>query len=185
VGGAPRHSPVPAAPRVFRSSQRARSLLASRNADLSSLLTHALCQDPGHTNAEVGGVAGDNDPLDVVEIGSAARPTGSVVAVKPLGVFAMIDDGELDWKLIAIAVDDAKAPLVSCVADVERVFPGELQRIREWFRDYKTPDGKPQNAFGYNDECKDVGFAMGVVEETHGFYRALMEGRTKSDLSLV
>jgi inorganic pyrophosphatase len=45
---------------------------------------------------------GDNDPVDVVEIGSKALATGSVTAVKILGVLAMIDDGELDWKMIGI-----------------------------------------------------------------------------------
>lgn len=42
---------------------------------------------------------GDNDPVDVVEIGSQALAVGSVTKVKPLGVLAMIDDGELDWKV--------------------------------------------------------------------------------------
>ncbi len=40
-------------------------------------------QDPAHTNAEAGNVAGDNDPVDVVEIGAAAHPTGAVVPVRP------------------------------------------------------------------------------------------------------
>ena len=39
--------------------------------------------------------------------------------VKPLGVLAMIDDGELDWKVITIAADDEKAALVNDVPDVE------------------------------------------------------------------
>ena len=42
---------------------------------------------------------GDNDPVDVVEIGQAECAMGSVTPVKPLGVLAMIDDGELDWKV--------------------------------------------------------------------------------------
>ena len=41
---------------------------------------------------------GDNDPVDVVEIGSRQLEQGGVYPVKPLGVYAMIDDGELDWK---------------------------------------------------------------------------------------
>ena len=40
--------------------------------------------------------------------------------VKPLGVYAMIDDGELDWKVIAISLDDPKAAMVNDVADVEK-----------------------------------------------------------------
>merc|ERR1711988_1317641 len=48
---------------------------------------------------------GDDDPLDVVEIGSAALSMGSITPVKALGVLAMIDDGELDWKIVAISQD--------------------------------------------------------------------------------
>ena len=40
--------------------------------------------------------------------------------------------------------------------------PGELEKVLIWFRDYKMPDGKPQNKFGYNDKCLNKAFAMGV-----------------------
>ena len=66
---------------------------------------------------------GDNDPVDVVEIGSETLVAGGVYAVKPLAVLAMIDDGELDWKVAAIRVDDPKANLVNDVEDVERCCP--------------------------------------------------------------
>ena len=46
-------------------------------------------------------VLGDGDPIDAVEIGGAALGMGSVTAVRPLGVLAMIDEGELDWKCAA------------------------------------------------------------------------------------
>ena len=35
---------------------------------------------------------------------------GDVIQVKVLGVLAMIDEGETDWKLIAINAEDADAP---------------------------------------------------------------------------
>ena len=40
--------------------------------------------------------------------------------VKPLGVYAMIDDGELDWKIIAISTADPLADKLNDVEDVER-----------------------------------------------------------------
>ncbi len=43
-----------------------------------------------------------------------------------------------------------------------REFPGQLQKILEWFRDYKIPDGKPANAFGYDNKCMNKEFAMKV-----------------------
>lgn len=41
---------------------------------------------------------GDNDPLDVCEIGLRIVPTGDVRQVKIIGVLAMIDEGEMKWQ---------------------------------------------------------------------------------------
>lgn len=38
----------------------------------------------------------------------------------------MIDDGELDWKIIAINAEDPKAPSVNDIEDVERYGPPHL-----------------------------------------------------------
>ena len=61
--------------------------------------------------------------VDVVEISERVAAMGEVYAVKPLAVLAMIDDGELDWKIIAIRADDPKAALMNDVEDVEREMP--------------------------------------------------------------
>jgi len=127
---------------------------------------------------------GDNDPVDVVEIGSAACEMGGVYPVKPVGVYAMIDDGELDWKVIAISTADPKADAINDVEDVEREFPGELEKIKVWFRDYKTPDGKPQNGYGYDDKCLNKEFTMGVIAETNAFYNKLKSGARVNDEGL-
>lgn len=118
---------------------------------------------------------GDNDPIDVVEIGSASLPMGSVKEVKALGVLAMIDDGELDWKVLAIATDDPLAAEYNNIDDVpEAVTAG----IREWFRWYKTPDDKPINAFGFDEKYLDVDVAKEVIEETHEAWKKLRSGET-------
>merc|ERR1712190_368725 len=74
--------------------------------------------------------SGDNDPLDVVEIGSRVLALGSVEPVKPLGVLAMIDDGELDWKVIAISANDPLAADLEDISDVEEHCPGMISGIR-------------------------------------------------------
>ncbi|GAX73317.1 hypothetical protein CEUSTIGMA_g771.t1 [Chlamydomonas eustigma] len=136
-------------------------------------------EDPSHTHSELM-CEGDNDPLDVVEIGTRPCRTGGVYQVKPLGVFAMIDDGELDWKVVAICVDDPMAHLLKDVEDVQKHLPGTLDKIHEWFRDYKIPDGKPPNKFGYDAECKDKAFALQVIQETHEAYLGLKSGQCKA-----
>jgi inorganic pyrophosphatase len=122
---------------------------------------------------------GDNDPVDVVEIGSESLPSGSVSPVKVLGVLAMIDDGELDWKVIAIRGEDPLAKSLSDIGDVERELPGVVSGIREWFRWYKTPDGKPLNAFGFDEKALDRAFALTVIDETHHHYLDLVAGKSE------
>jgi inorganic pyrophosphatase len=65
-------------------------------------------EDPTHKHPETGAF-GDNDPLDVCEIGSANGVRGEIKQVKVLGVIALIDEGETDWKVIAIDINDPLA----------------------------------------------------------------------------
>lgn len=65
-------------------------------------------------------IQGDNDPVDVVEIGGTPLETAGVYSVKALGAYAMIDDGELDWKVICIRADNPLAPKLNDITDVER-----------------------------------------------------------------
>jgi len=134
-------------------------------------------EDPNVVHPETK-CAGDNDPLDVVEIGSAALAQGSVEPVKVLGVLAMIDDGELDWKVIAISKNDKLAAELNDIGDVETKCPGVISGIREWFRWYKTPDNKPINAFGFDEKALDKKMALEVVEETNHAWKSLMAGKT-------
>lgn len=132
-------------------------------------------------------LGGDNDPTDVVDISSEPCEIGGVYKVKPLGAYAMLDDGEVDWKIIVINADDPKAADLNDVDDIETEFPGELTKILEWFRDYKIPGGDPANEFGYNNTALDREFTMKVVNETHELYNSLRSGARPNteELSLI
>jgi inorganic pyrophosphatase len=127
-------------------------------------------------DADVGGAFGDDDPVDVVEIGKASLAMGSFTAVKILGCLSMIDDGELDWKMIAISAEDEFADKINDVDDIEEYYPGTVSGVREWFRWYKTPDDKPVNGFGHGEKALGAAKAKEVIEETHGFYKNLLSG---------
>jgi inorganic pyrophosphatase len=122
---------------------------------------------------------GDGDPLDVVEIGSSSLEMGSITSVKPLGALAMIDDGELDWKLIAINSADPLAADLNDISDVESKCPGVVSGIREWFRWYKTPDGKPLNAFGYGEAALTKSESMDIIKDLQKEWKNLYEGTTE------
>ncbi|KAK5150485.1 Inorganic pyrophosphatase [Oleoguttula sp. CCFEE 6159] len=129
---------------------------------------------------------GDNDPLDVCEIGELVATPGEVKQVKILGVMALLDEGETDWKTMVIDVNDPLAPKLNDIEDVERHLPGLLRATNEWFRIYKIPDGKPENQFAFSGECKNKKYATDVVRECAEAWEKLITGKTnRGDISLV
>lgn len=139
-------------------------------------------EDPTHKDSNTDQL-GDNDPIDVCDIGSKVHPIGSVIQVKVLGILAMIDEGETDWKVIVIDTADENADQINNLEDVEKVKPGYLDATREWFRIYKRPDGKPFNVFAFDGEYKDKAFAENIIQETHEFWKSAINGEKDSKLS--
>merc|ERR1712048_1147262 len=139
-------------------------------------------EDPTHTDANTQ-CKGDNDPIDVCEIGEKVQPRGAVIKVKVLGVLAMIDEGETDWKVIVIDVTDPEADNMNSLEGVEKVKPGFLDATREWFRRYKVPDGKPLNEFAFDEQYKDAKFATEIINETHQFWKQAIGGEKDQKLS--
>ncbi|KAH7170922.1 inorganic pyrophosphatase [Dactylonectria macrodidyma] len=134
-------------------------------------------EDPNSIHPETK-AKGDNDPLDVCEIGELVGYTGQVKQVKVLGVMALLDEEETDWKVIVIDVNDPLASKLNDVEDVERHLPGLLRATNEWFRIYKIPDGKPENQFAFTGECKNKTYAMEVVRECAEAWDRLITGKT-------
>ncbi|CAN0432557.1 unnamed protein product [Lampetra fluviatilis] len=141
-------------------------------------------EDPSHKDADTG-CCGDNDPIDVCEIGSRVCARGEVVQVKVLGCLALIDEGETDWKLIAIDVNDPDAASLHDIEDVRRLKPGYLEATIDWFRLYKIPDGKPENEFAFGGQFKNKEFALRVVRETHAFWKSLVSRKDAGELSCL
>ena len=77
---------------------------------------------------------GDNDPLDVCEIGEQVGYVGQVKQVKVLGIMALLDEGETDWKVLVVDVQDPLASKLNDIEDVERHLPGLIRATNEWFR---------------------------------------------------
>jgi len=91
---------------------------------------------------------------------------------------ALIDEGETDWKVIVIDVNDPLAAKLNDVEDVETHLPGLLRATNEWFRIYKIPDGKGENQFAFSGECKNKKYAMEVIKECADAWEKLVSGKT-------
>jgi len=133
-------------------------------------------EDPTHIHPDAMGCRGDNDPLDVCEIGLRIVNPGGIRPVKILGVLCMIDDGEADWKVVVIDAEDKWAPFLNDISDVEKQLPGTLNAIREWFRTYKIPDGKPPNVFGLDERFMDKAYTMQLIKECNFAWKELITG---------
>ncbi|KAJ3488212.1 hypothetical protein NLI96_g3006 [Meripilus lineatus] len=146
-------------------------------------------EDPNHTHAETK-AKGDNDPLDVCEIGEQVGFVGQVKQVKVLGIMALLDEGETDWKVLVVDVRDPLASKLNDIEDVERHLPGLVRATNEWFRIYKIPDGKPENQFAFSGEAKNKKYATEIIHECHEAWRRLLSGEVPAktpgyDLSIA
>jgi len=112
------------------------------------------------------GNGGDNDPLDVMEVGSVPLEMGSIHPCRILGSLELIDEGETDHKVICINVADPDANNIHSMADLEKVKPGTEALLLDWLKRYKTSDGKGENTLA-QDEPTSVAEAMEIVAETH------------------
>ena len=65
-----------------------------------------------------------------------------------------------------------------------REMPGELEKIMQWFKTYKLPDGKPESSFGFDEKPVDRELARQVISETHDAYKALQSGQRLNDAGL-
>lgn len=115
---------------------------------------------------------GDGDPIDIVDVSGAPLPTGSVCAARVLGVLALIDQGETDWKIIV----EALRPGGEVYGSLEKVPRDMKNAIVRWMRDYKTADGKKPNELAFNGEIRGTEEALDAIHSCSCQYSALMAG---------
>ena len=53
----------------------------------------------------------------------------------------------MDWKIIAMEVNEAKEKGIKNQEDFLRLYPGGIDEIKDWFRMYKTLEGGKENEF--------------------------------------
>lgn len=124
------------------------------------------------------GFRGDNDPLDVLELSSDQIEMGKVVQVKVLGALGLIDEGEADWKILTINVQDPLAAKLNDITDLDQFFLGVT---RDWFRVYKIPAGKKENQFMNNGVYLDKKAALKIIEKSHLAWKNLLDA-TQNEL---
>lgn len=103
--------------------------------------------------------AEDNDPVDVLVVMSEGVVPGCLLDARVLGVLGMIDGGERDDKIIAVANDDVVYAHVQELSDLPKV---TLDAIRVFFKDYKALETKVVKV---DDSYGDKAVAYSTIEK--------------------
>ncbi|KAI7862846.1 inorganic pyrophosphatase [Spinellus fusiger] len=132
-------------------------------------------EDPNHITPE-SNTLGDNDPIDVLEIGEHVAQIGEIKQVKLLGILGLIDQHQTDWKVLAIDVNDRLASKLNDIEDVEKEMPGLIDETVRLLVVYKTPTGRKRNKIMFHGKPQNKNYAMQRVLETYDYWRALVNG---------
>ena len=81
----------------------------------------------------------DHDPLDILVLSQIDIRSLCEVNAKVIGVMRMVDQGEADDKIIAVAADDMS---VSHINDISELPAHQLLELRNFFEDYKKLEHK-------------------------------------------
>ncbi len=81
----------------------------------------------------------DNDPLDILVMCQVDIVPLCIVSAKVIGVMRMIDGGEADDKIIAVAEGD---PSVNHINDISELPPHFRSELKSFFEDYKKLENK-------------------------------------------
>jgi inorganic pyrophosphatase len=124
---------------------------------------------PVHYPGDYGFIPGtlglDGDPLDVLVLLESATFPGCLMEVRPIGVLRMVDQGQGDEKILAVAESD---PVYREVNDYPQMFTHTLREIEHFFSVYKSLEGKQTEIAGW----EGVEVARKIISEGH---RRLME----------
>lgn len=109
-------------------------------------------------------LGGDGDPVDVLVYAQHAIMPGAVIAVRPVGVLVMEDDGGQDEKILAVPVDKMH-PMFSSIkeyTDLPRIL---LDEIEHFFTHYKDLEkGKWVKIKGWEGSDKAKALILEGVE---------------------
>lgn len=113
---------------------------------------------------------GDKDPLDILVITSVAIQPLTLVEAKVIGVMQMIDSGDADDKIIAVAAND---PSVNHLNNIEELPQHFFNEIRNFFEEYKKLENKKVIVEDFGNKEK----ALTIIQEAIDFYKVTFSNK--------
>src|SRR5688572_11968955 len=112
----------------------------------------------------------DGDPLDILVLCSQSIQPLCLVEATIIGNMQMIDSGEKDDKIIAVATKDPSVNHIKAVDEMPRHFFLEL---KNYFEQYKVLENKQVQI----DEFQEREAAYKIITEAINMYKEKMAGR--------
>jgi inorganic pyrophosphatase len=111
-----------------------------------SRVLYSPFQYPGDYGFVPGTIAEDGEPLDVLALVTHPSFPGCVSLVRPIAVLDMVDEGQPDHKIIAVAVRDPRHTPIEEMAQA----PAHVRKeIEHFFEIYKELEGKRSRIEGW------------------------------------
>jgi inorganic pyrophosphatase len=106
----------------------------------------------------------DKDPLDILVITSQSVQALCLMEAKVIGVMQMIDSGDADDKIIAVAAHD---PSVNHYNNIEEIPPHFFDELRHFFEEYKKLENKTVTVNEFGDKAT----ALAIIEDAIKLYK--------------
>ncbi len=106
----------------------------------------------------------DKDPLDILVITSQPVQALCLMEAKVVGVMQMVDSGDADDKIIAVAAND---PSVKHYNNMEELPKHFFDELRHFFEEYKKLENKTVVVEDFGDKHT----ALKVIEDAIQFYK--------------
>ena len=110
----------------------------------------------------------DNDPLDILVLSQATIVPMCIVSAKVIGVMRMLDGGELDDKIIAVAANDMSINHIEDISELPHHF---FMELRNFFEDYKKLERKTVEV----ENFQDAEIAKKIIMKSFDDFQALIE----------
>ena len=111
----------------------------------------------------------DNDPLDIVVLSQITVVPMCIVEAKVIGVMRMLDQGELDDKIIAVASHDMSVNHLEDISELPKHF---FKELKNFFEDYKKLEKKEVRI----EKFQNAEVAYKIVQQSMLDYQKLIKG---------
>ncbi|MCR9154286.1 MAG: inorganic diphosphatase [Croceimicrobium sp.] len=109
----------------------------------------------------------DKDPLDIVVLSQISVVPMCMVSARVIGVMRMLDGGELDDKIIAVAENDMSVNHINDISELPVHF---LKELKNFFEDYKKLENKTVEV----EDFQDAEIAREIVNQSLRDYKKFM-----------